>query len=98
MPLQKLQFRPGVVRDLTGYTNEGGWRDCNLVRFRNGFPETVGGWQKYTSSTFLGTCRSMLNWIALNGANYLGVGTNLKFYIEEGGQFFDITPLRSTVT
>jgi hypothetical protein len=98
MPLQKLQFRPGVVRDVTGYTNEGGWRDSNLVRFRNGFPETVGGWQKYTSSTFLGTCRSLLNWIALSGENYLGVGTNLKFYIEDGGQFFDITPLRSTAT
>lgn len=98
MPLQKLQFRPGVIRDLTGYTNEGGWRDCNLVRFRNGFPETVGGWQKYSSNTFLGTCRSLLCWIATNGADYLGVGTHLKFYIEDGGQFFDITPIRATAT
>ena len=97
MPLQKLQFRPGVVRDLTGYTNEGGWRISNLVRFRFGFPETVGGWVKYSTEQFLGTCRSLLNWNTLTGDNLLGMGTHLKFYIERGGQFNDITPLRSTV-
>lgn len=98
MPLQKLQFRPGVIRDLTGYTNEGGWRDGNFVRFRFGLPETIGGWQKYSNSTFLGTCRSMLNWIALDGSNYLGMGTTYKYYVEEGGFYNDITPLRTTVT
>lgn len=98
MPLQKLQFRPGVVRDVTGYTNEGGWSDCNLVRFRLGFPESIGGWQKYSNNQFLGTARSLLVWITLNNSNYLAMGTNLKYYIEEGGQFFDITPLRRTVT
>lgn len=98
MPLQKLQFRPGVVRDLTGYTNEGGWRDSNLVRFRFGFPESIGGWQRYTETTFLGTCRSMLNWVALDGSDYLGMGTTYKYYIEQGGFFNDITPLRETVT
>jgi hypothetical protein len=97
MPLQKLQFRPGIVRDLTGYTNEGGWRISNLVRFRYGFPETVGGWAKYSTDQFLGTCRSMLNWTTLMGDNLLGMGTHLKYYIERGGQFNDITPIRSTV-
>jgi len=98
VPLQKLQFRPGIVRDLTGYTNEGGWRVSNLVRFRYGFPQTIGGWAKYSTSQFLGTCRSMLNWITLSGDNILGMGTNLKYYIERGGAYNDITPLRSTVT
>ena len=97
MALQKLQFRPGVVRDVTGYTNEGGWRDSNLVRFRYGFPETVGGWAKYSTAQFLGTCRSLLNWITLSGDNLLGMGTHLKYYIERGGQYNDITPLRDTV-
>lgn len=96
MPLQKLQFRPGVIRDLTGYTNEGGWRISNLVRFRYGFPETIGGWVKYSTEQFLGTCRSMLNWNNLTGDNLLGMGTHLKFYIERGGQFNDITPIRQT--
>lgn len=98
MPLQKLQFRPGVVRDLTGYTNEGGWRVSNLVRFRYGFPETIGGWAKYSNDQFLGSCRSMLNWTTLDGDNILGMGTHLKYYIERGGEFNDITPIRKTVT
>ena len=97
MPLQKLQFRPGVIRDLTGYTTEGGWRVSNLVRFRYGFPETIGGWARYSNDQYLGSCRSMLNWLTLSGDNLLSVGTNLKYYIERGGQFDDITPLRATV-
>ena len=97
MPLQKLQFRPGIIRDLTGYTNEGGWRVSNLVRFRYGFPETIGGWEKYSTSQFLGTCRSLLNWNTLSGDDLLGMGTNLKYYIERGGQYNDITPIRDTV-
>jgi hypothetical protein len=98
MALQKLQFRPGVLRDVTGYTNEGGWRDSNLVRFRLGFPESVGGWEKYASAySFLGTCRSMLNWVALDGSNYLAFGTQIKYYVELGGYNYDITPIRSTV-
>ena len=99
MPLQKLQFRPGVVTDVTGYTNDGGWRDSNLVRFRFGFPQSVGGWEKIAANLqFLGSCRSMLNWITLAGSNLLGLGTNLKYYIERGEEYFDITPLRDTVT
>lgn len=96
MALTKLQFRPGVVRDQTAYTNEGGWRDVNLVRFRLGFPESIGGWQPYSSQSFIGTCRSLHNWIGLDGDNLLGVGTHKKFYVEEGGEFNDITPLRAT--
>lgn len=98
MPFQKLQFRPGIVRDVTAYTNEGGYFDCNLVRFRLGFPETMGGWQRISNNSFLGSVRSLLNWITLDGSNLLALGTNLKYYIQEGGQFFDITPLRKTVT
>jgi hypothetical protein len=96
MPLQKLQFRPGLIKDVSSYTNEGGWFDCNMVRFRNGFPQSVGGWQKYATTQFLGICRELNNWIALNGANYLGIGTTCKFYIESGQEFFDITPIRET--
>jgi len=95
MPLTKLQFRPGIVQDLTSYSNEGGWRDGDKIRFRLGYPEKIGGWAKYASSTFLGTCRALHNWIALDGSNYLGLGTNLKYYIEEGGTFNDITPIRT---
>ena len=95
MALQKLQFRPGVIRDVTGYTNEGGWRDSNLIRFRLGFPQSIGGWTKYApNDQFIGTCRSMLNWVTLNSSNLLGFGTNKKFYIEEGGVNYDVTPIR----
>ena len=96
MPLSKLQFRPGIVRDLTSYSNEGGWRDGDKVRFRLGYPEKMGGWSKYSSSTFLGTCRALHNWIALDGSNFLGLGTHVKYYIEEGGTYNDITPIRAT--
>ena len=96
MPLTKLQFRPGIVRDLTSYSNEGGWRDGDKVRFRLGYPEKMGGWAKYSSSTFLGTCRALHNWIGLDGSNFLGLGTHVKYYIEEGGTYNDITPIRST--
>ena len=95
MALQKLQFRPGVIRDVTGYTNEGGWRDSNLIRFRLGFPQSIGGWTKYApNDQFIGTCRSMLNWVTLNSSNLLAFGTNQKFYIEEGGVNHDVTPIR----
>ena len=95
MPLTKLQFRPGINQEVTSYSNEGGWRDCDKIRFRMGYPEKLGGWEKLTSSTYLGSARSLHNWIALDGSNYLGVGTHLKYYIEEGGAFNDITPVRA---
>lgn len=98
MPLTKLTFRPGINREVTSYTNEGGWHDCDKVRFQKGFPEQIGGWQKLSFNTFLGTCRSLHPWVALNRNSYLGVGTNLKYYVEFGGDFYDITPIRATVT
>ena len=98
MPLQKLQFRPGINREITPYSNEGGWFDCDKVRFTKGFPEQIGGWARYSSSTFLGTCRSLFPWNSLVGDSYLGVGTHLKYYVNYGGAFYDITPIRATVS
>ena len=98
MPLQKIQLKPGVNRENTRYTNEGGWYESDKVRFRQGTPEKIGGWQRISSATFLGVCRSLWNWITLASLNLLGVGTNLKFYIESGGAYNDITPTRVTNT
>jgi hypothetical protein len=98
MPLQKILFKPGVNRENTRYTTEGGWYECDKVRFRQGTPEVIGGWQPISSYTYKGVCRSLWNWSSLAGANYIGVGTNLKFYVETGGQYYDITPIRTTVT
>jgi hypothetical protein len=94
MPLQKLQFRPGVNREGTTLANEGGWYDCDKIRFRSGYPEKIGGWAALSYNTFLGVCRSMWNWVTLKSFNLVGVGTNLKFYIEDGGAYYDITPIR----
>ncbi len=96
MPLTKLQFRPGINRETTSYSNEGGWFDMDKVRFRFGFPEKIGGWEPSSSTYFLGTCRALHPWVALNGERYLGVGTHLKYYINEGGGYNDITPIRAT--
>ena len=96
MPLTKLQFRPGINTDITAYSNEGGWTDCDKIRFKLGYPEKIGGWSKLTGNTYLGTARRLHNWTALDGSDFLGVGTHLKYYIEEGGSFNDITPLRGT--
>ncbi len=98
MPLSKLQFKPGINTELTAYANEGGWLDSDKVRFRFGYPEKIGGWTKYSTNAFRGSCRSLHNWRALDNSEYLGVGTNLKFYIEEGLTFYDITPIRVTTT
>ena len=97
MPLQKLQFKPGVDRENTRYAAEGGWYETNKVRFRRGMPQKIGGWVRLSNESFLGICRSMLNWITLGGQNLVSVGTNLKYYIERGGAYYDITPIRSTV-
>ena len=98
MPLQKLQFRPGVNREGTDYSNEGGWYDCNNVRFRSGNPEKIGGWMQYSTNTFLGYCRSIWSWVDLASNVYLGVGTDVKYYIEQGGTYNDITPIYYPVT
>jgi len=98
MPLKKLTLKPGVNRENTRYTNENGWYVSDKVRFRQGTPEKIGGWTRISANTFLGTCRSLWNWITLAGQNLLGVGTNLKFYIEQGGNYNDITPNRASST
>ena len=98
MPLTKLQFRPGVNRETTSYTNEGGWYDCDKVRFQAGTPEKIGGWQKVSGSSFLGTSRALHPFVSLAGNRYVGNGTHLKYYVEEGGGFNDITPLRKTTS
>jgi hypothetical protein len=108
MPLKKLLFRPGVSRENTRYLSENvgptgvngaysaGWYECDKIRFRSGSPEKIGGWGRISANSFLGVCRSLWNWVTLGGANLLGVGTNLKFYIESGGAYKDITPIRGT--
>lgn len=97
MPLKKILLKPGVNRENTRYTTEGGWYDCDKIRFRQGTPEKLGGWQRISATTFLGLCRSLWNWVTLGSQNLIGVGTNLKFYIENGGAYNDITPLRDSV-
>lgn len=94
MPFVPLRFRPGINREATSYSNKGGWFSCDKVRFRGGFPEKIGGWVKYSTSQFLGVCRALFNWTGLDAANYMAVGTDLKYYIERGGSFNDITPIR----
>ena len=96
--LQKVLFKPGVNRENTRYTTEGGWYDCDKVRFRQGTPEKIGGWQQISTYTYEGTCRSLWTWDSLGGVNYIGVGTHLKFYIAQGGYYNDITPLRAVQT
>ena len=98
MPLQKILFKPGVNRENTRYTTEGGWYECDKIRFRQGNPEIIGGWQRISSYTYNGVCRSLWNWVTLGGLNLIGVGTNTKFYIENGGAYYDVTPIRTTVT
>ena len=98
MPLQKILFKPGVNRENTRYTTEGGWYECNKIRFRQGNPEKIGGWTQYSANTFLGVCRSLWNWTTLSNQNLIGVGTNLKFYLTFGTAYYDITPIRLTVT
>jgi len=98
MPLQKLQFKPGVNRENTRYTSEGGWYECDKVRFRQGMPEKIGGWVRISDTIFQGVCRSLHNWVTLAKQDLIGVGTNLKFYIENGGAYNDITPIRATTS
>ena len=95
MPLQKLTLKPGVNRETTSYTNEGGWFDCDKVRFRFGSPEKIGGWEKVSGQSFLGTARALRPFVALDGSSFMGIGTNLKYYISEGGSYNDVTPIRS---
>jgi len=98
MPLQKLQFKPGVNRDQTNYTNEGGWYQCDKIHFRSGYPQKIGGWLRYGTFTLIGICRQMFNWVTTAGDNYLSLGTSKKVYIEAGAEIYDITPLQHTST
>ena len=98
MPLQKFIFRPGIDREGTDYSNEGGWFDANLVRFRKNLPEKIGGWAKNTANTFKATGRALHAWVTLAGTKYLGLGSTWKYYILDGDSFYDITPLRSTTS
>jgi hypothetical protein len=92
MALKKFLLKPGVNRENTRYTTEGGWYSCDKVRFRQGTPEKIGGWQRISSGTFLGVCRSLWNWVTLGGASLIGVGTHVKFYLSTNGLYYDITP------
>ena len=98
MALSKVSLRPGINRETTSYTNEGGWFDCDKIRFRSGYPEKIGGWVKKTEQTYLGSARSLHEFVALDGSRYLGIGTHLKYYVEQGGTISDITPIRATFT
>ena len=96
MPLKNIKLTPGINRENTRYGTEGGWYEGDKVRFRQGTPEKIGGWERISAATFLGVCRSLWNWVTIGGQNLVGVGTNLKFYIERGGAYYDVTPIRST--
>ena len=96
MPLKKIVFKPGVNKENTRYTTEGGWYECDKIRFRQGSPEKIGGWVQTSSNRFLGVCRALFNWVTLEFKNLIAVGTNLKYYIDQGGLYNDITPIRAT--
>ena len=98
MPYAKYIFKPGIDREGTDYSNEGGWYDANLVRFRKGRPEKIGGWQQQTPNYYLGTGRALHGWVDLAGTHYLGLGTTYKYYVELGSAFNDITPIRATTS
>jgi len=98
MPLNKLTFKSGIVSDITPYSNEGGFVDGDKIRFRLGSPEKIGGWEKFSTNTYEGSARRLHNWVALDGSDFLGIGTHLKYYIEEGQAFNDITPIRQTTS
>ena len=94
MPLTKLQFKPGVVKDTTAYSNEGGWVDSDKVRFRFGYPEKIGGWESRTDDTIKGTPRALHAWQTLDSQSLVGIGTHTKYYIESSGNIFNVTPPR----
>jgi len=98
MPLAKLQFRPGINKEATSYSNEGGWSDSDKVRFHYGYPEKIGGWVRQSNFSFLQPCRSLHTYVTLDGSNLVSVGTRYKFYINEGGFYYDITPIRTTTS
>jgi hypothetical protein len=98
VPLSRYTFQPGINKEGTSYSNEGGWYDCDKVRFRAGRPEKIGGWVKNNLNTFLGLCRKLHQWVALDSDKFIGLGTNLKLYLNKGSNYYDITPIRATTS
>lgn len=98
MPLSKIEFKPGINKEETDYANEGGWVDADKIRFRKGRVEKIGGWEKFSTNTIVGSARALHSWISLSGSKYLGIGTTNKYYIEEGGTYNDVTPIRKNTT
>ena len=98
MPLQEIDFQPGINKEATDYSAKGGWVDGNLIRFRKGRVEKIGGWAQLGGQYFLGICRALHSWISLGGTKFLGIGTTWKYYIEEGDSYNDVTPIRSTTS
>ena len=98
MPLAKLKFKPGINKETTPFSEENGWVNCDKIRFRFGYPEKLNGWEKNSNKAFLGLCRGMHEFVALNGEKFLGLGTELKFYIKQGTDFKDVTPIRQTTS
>jgi len=98
MPLAKYVFKPGINKEGTNYSNEGGWFDADKVRFRKGKPERIGGWSKFSSDSFIGTCRKLFPYRATSGENYVILGTHQKLYVLNGSNYYDITPIRATTT
>ena len=98
MPLSKIDFKPGINKEETDYANEGGWVDADKIRFRKGRVEKIGGWEKFSTNTIVGSARALHSWISLSGSKYLCIGTTNKYYIEEGGTYNDVTPIRKTTT
>jgi len=98
VPLQKLLFKPGINKEGTAYSNEGGWFNSNLVRFRKGLPEKIGGWTKASPNSFQSSGRALHAWVDLAGTKYLGLGTTWKYYVKEGELYNDVTPIRETAT
>jgi len=98
MPLLDLKFKAGINKEITPYSEENGWVNCDKIRFRFGYPEKLNGWEKNSNEAFLGQCRGMHEFVALSGEKFLGLGTELKFYIKEGVDFKDITPIRQVTS
>jgi hypothetical protein len=96
MPYTDLRFKAGINKEVTPYSEENGWVDCDKIRFRFGYPEKLNGWDRNSPNAFLGQCRGLHEWVALNGENFLGLGTEQKYYIKQGTDYKDVTPLRAS--
>ena len=98
MPLRKIPVKTGINRENTNYAGEGGYYSCDKIRFRSGYAEKIGGWVTNSVNTFAGVCRSIFNWVSLSSESLFAVGTNQRYYIQNNGTFYPITPLTATRT